>query len=110
MTGRTCLTVSSNALPGREDDLRAWYHGVHLVDARQIPGVVSAELCESRPVEGWPPPAHAFVAVYGVEEDPVVVRAEFDRRIADGTMAMTPALDPASLCFGVWTRSDPKRG
>jgi hypothetical protein len=110
MTGKACLTVSSSAVPGREDDLRTWYHDVHLVDARLIPGVVSATLYEPRPVEGWPPPAHAFVAVYEVEEDPVAVRAEFDRRIDGGVMKMTPALDPSSLAFGVWARSDTDRG
>jgi hypothetical protein len=35
----------------------------------------------------------------------VAVWAEFDRRIAEGVMAMTPALDPASLSFAVWTQS-----
>jgi hypothetical protein len=102
--------VSSNAAEGRADDLRAWYRDVHLEDARLIPGVTSAALYESQSVEGRPPGSHAFMAVYEVEVDPAAVWAEFDRRIAEGIMTVTPALDQASLSFAVWTQSCAERG
>ncbi len=99
------FVVSSNSVDGRADDLRAWYRDVHLADARLIPGVASAVLYESQPVEGMPPCRHAFMAVYEVDIDPAAVWAEFDRRIAEGIMTMTPALDQASLSFAVWAQS-----
>ena len=105
MRGNAAFVVSSNAVAGRDDELRAWYHDVHLADARLIPGVSSAVLYEPQAVEGRPPCSHAFMAVYEVEADPAAVWAEFDRRIAEGVMTMTPALDPASLSFAVWTQS-----
>jgi hypothetical protein len=104
-TAITAFVVSSNAAEGRAAELRAWYHEVHLPDARAIPGVVSATLHESRAVEGKPPSAHAFMAVYEVDGDPAAVWAEFDRRIADGVMTMSDALDPSSLAFAVWEPS-----
>ena len=110
MRGTAAFVVSSNAVEGRADELRTWYHDVHLADARLIPGVAAATLYEWRPVEGRPPSSHAFMAVYEVDGDPAAVWAEFDRRIADGIMAMTPALDPASLSFAVWAPSDAERG
>lgn len=105
MRGTAAFVVSSNPVEGRADELRTWYHDVHLADARRIPGVAAATLYEWQPIEGRPPSAHTFAAVYEVEGDPGVVWAEFDRRIADGIMAMSPALDPASLSFAVWAPS-----
>ena len=110
MRGTAAFVVSSNAVEGRADELRTWYHDVHLADARRIPGVTAATLYEWQPVEGRPPSGHAFMAVYEVEGDPAAVWAEFDRRIEAGIMAMTPALDPASLSFAVWASSDAERG
>lgn len=109
MRGTTAFVVSSNAVEGRADELRTWYHDVHLADARLIPGVASATLYEWRPVEGRPPSSHAFMAVYEVDGDPIAVWAEFDRRAADGIMAMSPALDLSSLSFAVWVASDAER-
>jgi hypothetical protein len=102
----TAFVVSSNALEGRADELRTWYHDVHLPDARLIPGVVAAALYEWRPVEGMPPSTHAFMAVYELDREPAPVWAEFERRIARGVMAMTDALDPASLSPAVWSACD----
>ena len=48
MRGTTAFVVSSNAVEGRADELRTWYHDVHLADARLIPGVASATLYEWR--------------------------------------------------------------
>ena len=110
MRDTTAFVVSSNALEGRAGELRDWYHKVHLLDARLIPGVVSATLYEQLVVEGKPPTAHAFMAVYEVDGDPVAVWTEFDRRIAAGVMTMTDALDPASLSFTLWVPSDAERG
>ena len=105
MRGTAAFVVSSNAVEGRADELRTWYQDVHLPDARVIPGVAAATLYEWQPIEGRPPSAHTFVAVYQVEGDPGVVWAEFDRRVADGIMVMSPALDLASLSFAVWAPS-----
>lgn len=105
MRGTTSFVVSSNAVEGRAEELRTWYHEVHLADARLIPGVASATLYERRSVEGRPPASHAFMAVYEVDGDPALMWAEFDRRIEAGVMAMSPALDPASLSFAVWAPS-----
>jgi hypothetical protein len=104
------FVVSSNAAEGRADELRAWYRDVHLADALLIPGVSAAVLHESQAVEGRPPCSHAFMAVYEVDADPAAVWAEFDRRIAEGIMTVTPALDQASLSFAVWTQSCAERG
>ena len=105
MKATAAFVVSSNAVEGRADALRTWYHQVHLQDARRIPGVTSANLYESLPAEGRPRAGHQFMAVYEVEGDPVAVWTEFDRRIAEGVMAMTEALDPASLSFAIWKPS-----
>lgn len=103
MTGRTAFVVLSNAVPGRAGELRAWYDEVHLPDARRIPGVVTARLYEKTSVEGMPPAAHAFMAVYELDTDPATVWAEFERRIAEGVMTMTDALDSSGTSFTVWT-------
>jgi hypothetical protein len=110
MKATAAFVVSSNPVEGRAGELRAWYHDVHLTDALAIPGVTSAVLYEAREVEGRPPSDHAFTAVYETDGDPALVWAEFDRRIAEGIMAMTPALDPASLAFAVWAPSDDAGG
>lgn len=107
MSETASFVVLSNAADGRAADLRAWYEAVHLPEARAIPGIVSARLCEQRPVAGREPAAHAFMAVYELDGDPAAVWAEFDRRIAEGVMAMTDALDPASLSFAVWAPCAP---
>ena len=109
MRGAAAFVVSSDPVEGRADELRAWYRDVHLADARLIPGVASAALYESQPVEGRPPCGHAFMAVYEVDVDPAAVWAEFDRRIAEGIMTMTPALDQTSLSFAVWAQSCAER-
>jgi len=101
----TSFVVLSNAAAGRAVELRAWYEGVHLPDARAIPGVASAALYERQPVEGMPPCAHTFMAVYELDGDPAAVWAEFQRRIAEGVMAMTDAVDPDSMAFAVWEPS-----
>ena len=110
MNGTAAFVVSSNPVRGRADQLRDWYHDVHLADACLIPGVLSATLYEAQPVEGKPPSVHAFMAVYEVADDPAAVWAEFDRRVAEGVMTMTDALDPASLSFAVWALSGVERG
>ena len=110
MRGTAAFVVSSNAVEGRADELRTWYHEVHLADARLIPGVTAATLYEWQPVEGRPASGHTFMAVYEVEGDAAGVWAEFDRRIEAGTIVMTSALDPASLSFSVWKSSDDERG
>jgi hypothetical protein len=110
MNGMTAFVVAANPARGRTDELRDWYHEVHLEDARLIPGVLSATLFEWQPIEGRPPSVHAFMAVYEVDGDPAAVWAEFDRRIAEGVMTMTDALDPSSLSFAVWTPSTVERG
>lgn len=103
MTGRPAFIVLSNAADGRADELRAWYHAVHLPDARAIPGVAVARLHEATAVEGMPPATHAFMAVYELDGDPAAVWAEFERRIGEGLMVMTDALDLSSQSFTVWT-------
>lgn len=102
MTARARFVVLSNPAAGRAEELRAWYDEVHLPDARRIPGVAVARRYETLAVEGLPPATHAFMAVYELDGDPVAVVAEFDRRIAEGVMAMTDALDASSMHFAVW--------
>ena len=109
MEEAAAFVVSSNALEGYADELRTWYREVHLPDARLVPGVVSAVLYEHLPVDGRPPSAHAFMAVYALDGDPAAVWAEFDRRIAEGIMTMSAAVDPASLSFAVWAASEAAR-
>lgn len=103
MTGQATFVVLSNPAAGCVEELRAWYDEVHLPDARQIPGVAAARRYETQAVEGMPPATHAFIAVYELTDDPASVWAEFERRIAEGVMAMTDALDASSMQFAVWT-------
>ena len=96
------LVVLSNAVAGRLDELAKWYDEVHLRDALNIPGVAAARRYEVESVDGMPDSSHALMAVYDLIGDPAAVWAEFERRIADGTMAMTDALDTASMSFTMW--------
>ena len=69
MAGMTALVVLSNAVPGRGEELRAWYDEVHLPDARRIPGVAAARRYETAAVDGMPGATHAFMAVYELDGD-----------------------------------------
>ena len=91
------MVVQSQALPGRDDDYNAWYDNQHFHDICAIPGVKGGRRFDS-PVAMLGQPGMTYLAIYDLDiESPEAFMAEMGRRMAEGLMPMTDAIDgPAS--------------
>lgn len=96
------IATSSKVKPGREDDYRTWYDGVHLADMLKIPGVLSANTYEAAAQSPQTPPLE-FVAIYEVDvEDPGTIFAEIGRRIQSGEMQGSDAIEKGTSTTWVY--------
>ena len=91
------MVVQSEAKDGRDDEYNHWYDGQHLADVLAIPGVTGGRRFDAMPgsvgARGM-----RYLAIYEIDsEDPHAVLAELEKRAADGTMAVSDALDPESV-------------
>jgi hypothetical protein len=74
---------------------------VHLRDVCNVPGVAGAKRYELVPT-GDEAPAHSYLAVYDLDGDPNAVLAELMARFGGPQMAMSEALDLATIGMSVW--------
>jgi|EndMetStandDraft_4_1072995.scaffolds.fasta_scaffold44393_3 hypothetical protein len=90
---RYAMVVQSRPREGREADYNAWYDEVHLADVAALPGVVSGRRFEfAGGMVGEP--GQPYLAIYEIEtEDMQAFVAELGRRLTDGTMRQTDAMD-----------------
>lgn len=83
------MLVFSNAVEGREDAFNEWYDTRHIPDVLQVPGVVAGRRFDQVPVPGQEgmAPAHRYLAIYDLDDDPEKVLTEFRARAAADTTA-----------------------
>lgn len=101
------MLVFSNAVAGQDDAFNDWYDNQHLAEVTAVPGVVSGERFEIVP--GALPgssaevePAHRYLAVYELSDDPEAVAKAFGAKAASGEIKLSPALDVSTLAVQVW--------
>jgi hypothetical protein len=95
------MVAQSQALAGRDADYNTWYDNHHLSDICAVPGVKSGRRFElaMAPIGE---PGLKYMAIFEVEtDDPAKVMGEIGKRMADGTMKGTDALDapPTKIWF-----------
>jgi hypothetical protein len=101
------LVVFTNPVEGRDDEYNKWYDEVHLADVLDVPGVVAARRLELSPLDAaGSAAAHRYLALYDVEGDPATVMKELNDRVANGTMALSDALDAQSVSLSIYTPRD----
>lgn len=97
---RFSMLVSTNPVPGREEEYNRWYDGQHLPDVLSLDGFVAAQrfrLADSEPAQDAP---HRYLAVYEVEADSVEAAAKvLTDGFASGALPMSDALDLSSLAL-----------
>jgi hypothetical protein len=91
--GKYVLIAQSAAKDGQDDEYNKWYGGTHLPDICAIPGVKSGRRFELAMVPHGHPGLR-YLAIYEVEvDDPASVMAEIGKRMSNGTMKISEALD-----------------
>lgn len=112
------LLVFTNPADGREAEFNEWYDTTHVPDVLAVPGVVAARRyaiskVDTPEMEGMPsppPPAHRYLAIYRLDRDANEVMQEFLARLTSGAMALSDALDFASVGLSAWSPLGPERG
>jgi len=93
---RYILSVSSRAVPGREDEFDAWYEDIHAPGVIALPGFLSCERFRQLDMEGKE--TGEFIAHYTVEtDDPAALLQGLFA--AAPRMRMTDAIDRESPRF-----------
>jgi hypothetical protein len=87
------MVVQSQARDGRDAEYNKWYDDVHFDEICSIPGVTSGRRFESTPI-GIGQPGLRYLSIYEVEADDAgAVIAEMGKRMAEGKMSQSDALD-----------------
>ena len=97
--GKYVMIVQSQAKPGRDDEYNQWYDSVHLAHVCAVPGVKSGRRFEAqKSTTSIGEPGLRYLAIFEIEaEDPDSVGSELRKRVADGTMDVSEALDSESV-------------
>lgn len=102
------MVVQSQALPGRDDEYNDWYDNQHFHDILAIPGVKDGARYDS-PVAMFGVPGLKYLAVYNLDiETPEAFMAEMGRRVAEGLMPMTEAIDSAASQLWIYRQNGAK--
>ena len=95
---RYTMLVSTNPVPGREDEYNTWYDNRHLSDVLTLDGFVAAQrfrLADAQPEQEAP---QRYLAVYEVEADSVEAASKV---LADGFgsggLPLSDSLDLTSM-------------
>ena len=94
------LLVQSNAVEGKDEELNRWYDEVHLPEILQIPGFVAGRRYEIAPAS--PGSTHRYLAVYEIDGDPAKALKELGRRLRDGELNQSDAIDSSSAALSLW--------
>ncbi len=91
--GKYVMVAQSQSKQGRDDEYNEWYDGTHFPDMCSIPGVKSGRRFELAMVPRGQPGLQ-YLAIFEVEvDDPASVMAEIGKRLTDGAMKVSDALD-----------------
>ncbi|CAM3127556.1 hypothetical protein MYCO108962_00520 [Mycobacterium colombiense] len=106
------MLVFTNPIQGQDEAFNDWYDTRHVVDVLNVPGVVAVQRYDLAPMtlpDGdaapaeLPPPAHRYLAVYELADDPDSVMNEFLSRAADGRLPLSETLDLTSISMTTWS-------
>jgi hypothetical protein len=108
---RSIQIVFSNPYPGKDDEFNEWYDNTHIPDILKIPGMVSAQRYDLRPLarDQEKEPEYRYVTIYEVEGDVDEVMAAVSKAATSGQMAMSDAFDRTSAKLAFWTAHGEKR-
>lgn len=94
---RYTMIALTNAKPGREAEMLAWYNDIHLGQVLDVPGVVSAQLSIAADIPAAGAPQWRYAGVYGIEgDDAASVFDEMMRRYVAQEMTPSDAMDSIS--------------
>ncbi|MFV0645926.1 MAG: hypothetical protein ACK5NN_15770 [Sphingomonadaceae bacterium] len=90
------LQVTSQAMPGRDDDYNIWYENTHMIDVLGLDGFnACTRYMYSGPGHEGPP---KYVALYEVvTDDPPALLQDLVK--ASATMQISDSIDPKSVRF-----------
>lgn len=88
-----CYVVFTKPVPGMEAEFNRWYDTRHIPDVLAVPGFESARRFATTTESG-----REYLALYTIRTDaPEAALAELESRAGTDRMAMTPALDLATI-------------
>lgn len=107
---RTIQLVFSNPYPGRDDEYNQWYDNTHVPEVLAIPGIVSAQRYDLRPLarERGEEPEYRYLAIYEIEGDPDEVMAKLGAAVRSGAVVMNDSFDRSAAKLSFWTPHGPK--
>jgi hypothetical protein len=96
--------------PSREDEYNRWYDETHIPEVLAVPGIVGARRYRlSERQQTTADRSYPYLAVYDLDADDLAtVVDELGRRVADGTIHLTDALErtppPRTSIYEVYER------
>ncbi|WP_280314984.1 DUF4286 family protein [Nocardia abscessus] len=100
------MLVFSNAVAGQDEEFNEWYDTKHLAEVVAVPGVSSGQRFELVPAAlpggNAAAPAHRYLAVYELSDDPDKIVQAFVARAGNGEIELSKALDVSTLAVSVW--------
>lgn len=110
MADRTIQIVFSNPDEGRDEEFNEWYDNVHVPEVLKVPGVISAQRYDLRPLarEDWVGPGFRYLAIYEIEGDPDEVLAKTSAAVHNGEIVMSETFDARGSRLSFWAPRGPK--
>lgn len=97
---RHLMLAFTNAVEGREAELRQWYRERHIPDLLVVPGIASATIYDVKLLKAPNGLTYENLAVYEIEaDDALAVIAESGRRMGTDAMPRSPALADDTLAI-----------
>ena len=97
---RFTYTILSRAIPGREEEFKAWYRDQHIKDVLAMPGVVRGQLVELgfQRVYDLDAPRYTLLTIYELEgENPEPIINALRDASGSEHMPATDALDKSGM-------------
>jgi hypothetical protein len=106
----TIQIVFSNPFEGKDDEFNEWYDNVHLPQVLAMPGVISAQRYDLRPLarEDWVGPGFRYMAIYEIDGDPDEVLAATSKAVHAGEIVMSDTFDARNSRLSFWAPRGPK--
>ena len=105
MADRVIQLVFSNPFEGKDDEFNEWYDNIHLPEVLAMPGVISAERFDLRPLARTDAntPEFRYLAIYKMEGDPDVLLAKISEGVRSGAIVMSDTFDARGSRLSFWT-------
>ena len=109
------MVVLSNAKPGRDDEFNAWYSDRHMLDTiNELDGFASGQRFQLADLDGAPPCAYRYLALYEIDEDQLGTayeqfqwqrreRAEAVEAGREPVITVSDSLDPQEFVVGFFS-------